>query len=617
MLTRRNFIKQSSVAGLVLGTDGFNRLFSDNSFRYASGFIKLELDPSRPRLLYLSTDSLGAGQFNTNPLLDMGAASTAESSSTYFSKIKDNAISYYRDAERKDPPSWSIACSKKEWVVRTQGQGAGPFAITFSQKLNHCTVLGAISADKQVKFPCLLHFPGMGTFRIHCTDPAITLSYDADRTVEKPFVQISLAAASQEHPDISYRFESAAIYPGIENISNDPRFDGFRRNYINIFQLNPRLQVLANNSASDACAFTLFLYAEMARRTPELARGLTAMDLIRNSLDRYLNGMKGYGQVGYNPPDGWPSEYDSSDSAPSLIISACYYILDVKDKEWAIKNYAGIKAWATKMIATDRNNDGIIEYGYSGNADSWNDKKFKRPANWWDTIGFGHDDAYSNALAYRACTLLAEVAGGLNNNEDSLYFSSFAGKLKKNYFVNFHNEATGLIAGWKSEDGRLHDYYFTFINSIAVCYGLMNDEQSKSIMRILMDKMRTAGFTDFKLGLPGNLIPVRKEDYVPHVRRWGYGANEDGSDGFGIYENGGATGCYAYFTIKALYQSGMRKEADMILYPMLESFKENGFDGNCPGSDMTKDWKSWTGKCWGYEGFLVDNYLALLAVLDR
>jgi len=32
---------------------------------------------------------------------------------------------------------------------------------------------------------------------------------------------------------------------------------------------------------------------------------------------------------------------------------------------------------------------------------------------------------------------------------------------------------------------------------------------------------------------------------------------------------------------------------------------------------MTEDWKTWTGECWGYEGFLVDNYLALLAVLDH
>ena len=32
---------------------------------------------------------------------------------------------------------------------------------------------------------------------------------------------------------------------------------------------------------------------------------------------------------------------------------------------------------------------------------------------------------------------------------------------------------------------------------------------------------------------------------------------------------------------------------------------------------MTYDWKAWDGTPWGYEGFLVDNYYVLLAVLTR
>jgi hypothetical protein len=32
---------------------------------------------------------------------------------------------------------------------------------------------------------------------------------------------------------------------------------------------------------------------------------------------------------------------------------------------------------------------------------------------------------------------------------------------------------------------------------------------------------------------------------------------------------------------------------------------------------MSYDWKTWDGVPWGYEGFLTDNYYALLAVLAR
>ena len=91
--------------------------------------------------------------------------------------------------------------------------------------------------------------------------------------------------------------------------SNDPRYDGFRRDWLNIFQVNPRVQMLANNASSDPCAFTLFEYSDLAVHTPPLAEGLTCLDLVRMTLDRYIAGAKGYGQVGYGCT---PTDADSS-----------------------------------------------------------------------------------------------------------------------------------------------------------------------------------------------------------------------------------------------------------------------------------------------------------------
>jgi hypothetical protein len=619
MVSRRNFIRNASAAGLALGLHPVTKLFAgqQEGFSYSSDFIKLQLDTQRPRLLRFSTDSLGQGQLALSPLLnDQGDAGPP-----YISMISDNSIAYM--PKGNEAPAWEFQCAPQRITIQTRwagGDATPPFPMRFSQKQNHCTVLGAMPEKNRVSFPCLLHLPGMGTFRISCSDPAVTLWYDADRFNNtrkgEPFVALAFSGAGPQHPHITYTLETAAIYPDTPNISKDGRFDGYRKNFINIYQLNPRIQSLANNSASDACAFTIYLYAEMARKTPELAKGLRATDLVRSSLDQYLGGMKAYGQVGYGGGAAWQSKYDSSDSAPSLVIAACYYILDTTDNAWAQKHYDGIKAWADKMIATDTNNDGIIEYGYSGNSGSWTEKDFKRPANWWDTIGFGHDDAYANALAYRACTSLASVARKLGRQSDAATYAAFAARMKQRYYKHFYNPATGLLAGWKSEDGRLHDYCFTFVNSVAICYGLLTQEQGRALMQALLKKMKAVGYTDFRLGLPGNLIPVRPEDYAHHDRRWGYGKDEEGRDGFQIYENGGATACYAYFTIKALYRLGMRREAEHILLPMLESFKEGGFEGACPGSTMTRDWKAWNGDCWGYEGFLVDNYLTLLAVTD-
>jgi len=61
---------------------------------------------------------------------------------------------------------------------------------------------------------------------------------------------------------------------------------------------------------------------------------------------------------------------------------------------------------------------------------------------------------------------------------------------------------------------------------------------------------------------------------------------------------------------------GLRADADTMLFPMLEGYEEGGFQG-FGQNGRSYDWKSWDGAPHGYEGFLVDNYQALLAVLSR
>jgi hypothetical protein len=48
----------------------------------------------------------------------------------------------------------------------------------------------------------------------------------------------------------------------------------------------------------------------------------------------------------------------------------------------------------------------------------------------------------------------------------------------------------------------------------------------------------------------------------------------------------------------------------------LRALEAGAFQGDCDNG-MTKDWRAWDGECWGYEGFLVDNYWGLLAVVEE
>jgi hypothetical protein len=368
---------------------------------------------------------------------------------------------------------------------------------------------------------------------------------------------------------------------------------------------------LANHAASDTCAFCYYEYADIAERSPALAKRLTALDPVRQTLDRIMGGANAYGMPGH----GAFPEF-SADTLPSLLIAAEDYVVGSKDQRWLATNYGRLTAWADTMLATDHEGNGLVEYALSGNSGSWPAQLKYRPANWWDTIGFGHEDAYANALAYRALNGMAELARQSNHPDDQVRYRAAAHKLRAAYFDAFYNPATGVLAGWRSADGQLHDYYFLWVNGIAIHYGLVPNDKANAIMDRLLAKMKEVGYTRFDLGLPGNLIPVARKDYVDHNPRFGGGNNEDNSDGFQRYENGGATGCFAYFTLAALYDLGRVEEADKMLFPMLEAFAQGAFQGHC-GNGMSKDWKAWDGTCWGYEGFLVDNYYALLAVLDR
>jgi hypothetical protein len=588
--------------------------------------MRVELAQRQPAFVTLALDSLGKSKLSLNALRPPASMERAYDvhhvGSTYEYRPLGTTVT--------TPPGWTFEFSDRQIHLHSHFVGENsppPLVLNFNSYLNYVTLLGHMNHDGSVRLPALLNLPDHGTFRITAS-PAdgLSLAYDALRHADAPspskppseqegdYVKVTFSAASAKMPDIDYILEVVAIYPGPAELVQDSRFDGFRRNWINVFQLNPRLRVLANNSASDPCAFTLFEYSSIAERTPQLALGLTALDLIRESLDRYLEGMKAYGIARYGNDPKTP--YDFLDTYPSLLIAAWDYVRGSDDKTWLNKNYAGLKNWASKMLAMDPQGSGLLEYPASGNSGSWPEELVLRPANWWDDIGFAHQDAYSNALAYHSLLGMAEMARLAGKPNDSQLYTSRAQKLRSVYFDTFYNPTTGLLAGWRSADGKLHDYYFMFVNTVAIVYGLVANDKANQIMDRLLAKVKEVGYTSFEYGLPGNLVPIRREDYAHHILSSGGGVKEDGSDGFQIYQNGGATAAFAYFTLQALYQLGRHEEADAILFPMLRGF-ENGVFQGFGANGKSFDWRAWDGTPHGYEGLLVDGYQALLAVLSR
>jgi hypothetical protein len=586
-----------------------------HSAHVTSDYVDATVSLAYPGFTGLSLDSLGKEHF---PRVTMRAPAMTWRAAE--ATRHGDWIEYRRrGAAGSGPPRWALEVGRQE--VRLESHWSAddppePLVLEAENSICHVTLLGRMEPDGSIRLPAIMHFPDQGSFRISATPKAVkALGYatgpgDMGANQAKA-VKVTFAGATRDIPVVKYHWEVVTIHPKIAGIGADARFDGFRRNWLNMLQLSPHWRMLANHAASDTCAFCYYEYADVAERTPALAKGVTGLDMVRQTLDRIMGGANAYGMPGHG---GFP-EF-SADTLPSLLIAAQAYIAGSKDQRWLATNYGRLKDWADKMLATDHDGNGLVEYTLSGNSGSWPEQLKYRPANWWDTIGFGHEDAYANALAYRALNGMEELARQSGHSDNQARYRSAAHKLRAAYFNAFYNPAMGVLAGWRSADGQLHDYYFLWVNGIAIHYGLVPKDKANGIMDRLLAKMKEVGYSRFDLGLPGNLIPVARKDYVDHDPRFGGGTNEDNADGFQRYENGGATGCYAYFTLAALYDLGRIEEADKMLFPMLGAFAQGAFQGRC-GNGMSKDWKAWDGTCWGYEGFLVDNYYTLLAVLDR
>lgn len=609
-MARQNLIKQLFLAGIGIAFIASSCTQKVKTFSFVSPYYKIELTDTVPFVRYFSVDGIGKGKLDFNPVKWEPVAGNTEFE---LKKVSETEVQVLRKGTSK-VAEWTFKFSDKQFTVQTNFSTENPQAtldFRFDQRKNHTTLLGLMPDRKKTVLPAVLHLPDMGTFQLTADQPNSCVDFDASRKKGNKYVSVKLPGANQQQPSVTYTFNVASIYPEFQGVEQE-KYEGYRRNYLNLFQVNPRLAVIANNSASDPCALTLFMPSIMALHTPPLAGSLTALDLLRMSVDRYINGMKAYGMVGYttgyegSDAIAWNSPYNSLDTYPSLVIAACNYIKGSNDMNWANLNYPKIKEWLEEELKHDQDKNGLVEYELSGNSGSWNGKD--RPANWWDTVGYGHEDAFSNALTYEALNLMCSTAALLNKNEDASLYKQLAEQLNTQYFKTFFNPKTGVLAGWKSKDGKLHDYYFVATNSVAIYFGLVPDNQVKNIMTAIWNKMQEVGYTNFRLGIPGNLVLIPQADYTHTNPRWG------GADAFQHYENGGASLNWTYFTLKALQKAGMTQQLQQATDGLLEGIKAGDFQGPAPTGDVTKDWKTWTGECWGYEGFLCDGYLALLAL---
>jgi len=585
-----------------------------DEIEFRSGWLRIALSTKQPRITALCWDSLGLGKVDEN-LLKPGTGAFF-SLSPIFSEparvgpcrveIDTNVVRYDEVLPGDVQAHWEVRVSQKSFrivacaSVQRKTVARGPVAFEFAFDVSKTPVAPLANPRPGVTapLPCLLHASDYGTLLVKSSSKDARLAGDSIRPAAQWNASIADCVARRASDEL------VVIDPGVTKLelvasverpalgqSRFPLAD-LPRWWLNTFQYRPDIGILANNVVSDNAVFCMHQYADSAVYTPLLPGGVEAINMVRESVDRYLHGAPGYGV-------GW--EDIETETYPSLLIAAWDVVRVTGDK-------ALLRAWlprleriADSMAKQDRNGNGLpesIRTGVSGEA--------RCPSsNWWDQVNFGHEDAYACALAYRALGCLADLERLAGNKAKSTEYARRAGRIKAAYVPAFLNPETGVIAGWRDANGKLHDYYFTFVNGIAIAYDLVTDALANKIVDRIEAKMKEVGYTRFDLGLPGMLTVIPKSDYGPGAL--GSPARDDGSDTWQVFEHGGATACFTTYYLQALYKLGRRAEADRILWPMIETYAKGGFQN---GVGHGGEWTRWDGTPSGYEGFLADAYCA-------
>lgn len=614
-----------------------------------TALIRLEVDPTHARVPVLSWDTEGGDRAKMNLLRSDTAVGLriklngqwhgGETFATQVEKIGD-AETCYRVALAPDAElEWRIQVGAGRLTMQFGGQGAGlsrveglELGFPFDPRMAATTLLPKVWDDEgNLHLPAIINAPDFGQLLLSGA-PHSDLkgrltggraSHTVDFTLELPVPQPGVVVALSLEP---------VYLPTPTGLQDRSLWRAGRRGWFNAFEPSAKWNdwgygerkfgapagILANNVISDPVSCLIHIWGDQALLTPALPGGISVTDLVRRTVDWWLDHR--------TKPTGEVIAYwdyaDMLDTNASMLIAAWDYVEATGDRAWLARRLERLEFIADYLVKRDVDGDGLLESTHSGNYGTLIEPL--RGGSAYDTINSGHKDAYCNALAYRAFRCLADLERQLQRPEQQQQYTERADRLKAAYAKTFFNPATGWLAWWKSEDGELHDLASPMINSLAICYGLVEPSQGQQILDRLWSKIEAVGFKRFDLGVPLTLVPVRRGDYLIGLEGPGAPKKEDGSDGFGYYLNGGCCVSDAVYFITALHIAGEHARGDRILRAMVERQARGVFpngggfqNGVINEGGRGAEFYNWEGKATGYEGHLTYSFSFLQAILLR
>lgn len=370
--------------------------------------------------------------------------------------------------------------------------------------------------------------------------------------------------------------------------------------WLNGISFRPDLGRFANNSVADSVALCACYYADLAAYTPMLADGLDPKQFIRVATEQM---MRDRNSSIYSNWRHFPM------AATSPLDCAWLYVASTGDWAWAKRWRDAIRHYADVLKQLEWQNTGLIASEQSGIPEEAAATHANMQCTWADSARSGHLESYVNAHAYRSLRRVADLLDRLDDAPGAAAARAQADRLKANFMATFYDAATKQIMQWIGRDGRRHGYRSHMHLGSAVAFGLVPEETARELLREHLAQIAARG-TRYEWGLPIYLDPTPE---VCHNTWHGKGVEVDGSDTFGVYQNGSLHTHQTWYFLQALYHVGLRHEANDLFIKMTALVRTGQL---CGPLHSGVDWRHpVSGRPVGYEGLLSEQFHFLLAAV--
>jgi len=454
----------------------------------------------------------------------------------------------------------------------------------------------------------LWHFPRHGCLRVESAGDVLLRS-DSIRPLDTNTFEVKVAERPTELGD--YVLAAGTHRAAVTFTVGAPRLAAFRagtpapvqravdRHAVTAMSYRPDTSTISNNGASMHCTTSLNDSSAIAELLGPLPSGLHPMELVGDSLERWLYGAPSYGS-GRTSHGPHLLEDEYVHLGADTLLALARYLRWCGDTSFFDDNAVAIDAAIAQMLARDVDGDGLVEstirLGNSGEH-QWG-------TAWCDVISFGWKDAWANSVLHEAWTVLAAVLPRHGRDDVAAEIARRDRSLLASFEPTFVDPATGRVVGWRSADGVRHDHVFPLVNATAVTSGVIAGATARRAIESVWRELAAAGFSDWRLGVPFNVHRVPDDDIGAVV----YGLP------VGCYLQGAASHHRLRVFVDALELVGMDDEAAAVLEGLATTIAD---DSSFGGIGTGRDWRMWDGTPSGYEGQLVEGFSVLASALRR